>query len=149
MVYYVYLILAVLCFIGELFFMEFSLTCFGLGLLGASLTSWLGFGLGWQVLVFVAVSLALFLAIRPLALKHLYHKSKHVKTNVDALIGRTVGVHTPPDAKTRIGRVLTDGDNWRAYFAQDAKEGEEMRVEKVEGNTLFVAPIHKKEENKQ
>lgn len=149
MVYYVYLILAVLCFIGEVFTMDFSLTCFGLGLLGASLTSWLGFGLGWQVVVFVAVSLALFVAIRPIALKHLYHNSKHVKTNVDALIGRTVTVHTPPDQASRVGRVLSDGDNWRAYFSADAKEGEEMRVDKVDGNTLFVSPIQKNKENKQ
>lgn len=149
MVYYLYLILAVLCFIGELFTMDFSLACFGVGLLGASLTSWLGFGLGAQVIVFVAVSLALFVTIRPLALKHLYHNSKHVKTNVDALIGRTVTVHTPPDAQTDIGRVLIDGDNWRAQFNSPAKKGDEVRVEKVDGNTLYVAPIQKREEKKQ
>lgn len=149
MVYYIYLILAVLCFIGEVFTMDFSLTCFGLGLLGASLTSWLGFGLGWQVIVFVAVSLALFIAIRPVALKHLYHNSKHVKTNVDALIGRTVTVLTPPDERDRIGRVQTDGDNWRAHFSAPAAQGADARVEKVEGNTLYVTPIQNKEEHKQ
>lgn len=148
MAYYVYLILGVLCFIGELFTMDFSLTCFGLGLLGAGAASWLGLGLGWQAAVFIVLSLALFIGIRPLALKHLYHKSKNVKTNVDALVGRTVTVLTEPDPKNDIGRVLTDGDNWRAHFSSPAQKGQEMRVEKVEGNTLFVTPIQKQEDVK-
>lgn len=150
MVYYFYLILAVLCFIGELFLMEFSLTCFGLGLLGAALASWLGLGLGWQVAVFIVLSLALFIGMRPLALKHLYRGSKHVKTNVEALIGRTVTVLAEPEPHSRIGRVQTDGDNWRAHFAAHAPKGAYARVEKVEGNTLFVVPIqHNKEEKNQ
>ena len=43
--YYIYLILAVGCFVGEVFTMEFSLACMGIGLLGAGLMAWLGFGL--------------------------------------------------------------------------------------------------------
>ena len=35
MSYYIYLILAVACFVCELFTMEFSLTCLGIGALGA------------------------------------------------------------------------------------------------------------------
>ncbi len=145
MVYYIYLILAVLCFIGELFSMDFSLACFGVGLLGAAGVSALGLGLGWQVLVFIVVAGALFVGIRPLALKHLYHANKHVKMNVDALIGRRVTVLTAPDGEN-IGRVQTDGDNWRAQFAAPAVAGEEVQVEKVDGNTLFVVPIQTQEE---
>ncbi len=148
MAYYVYLILGVLCFIGEMFTMDFSLACFGVGLLGASAASWLGLGIGWQVLVFVVLSLALFVGIRPLALKHLYHKSQQVKTNVEALIGRMVTVLAEPDPQDNIGRVQTDGDNWRACFSAPAKKGQEVRVEKVDGNTLFVTPIQKTEETK-
>ena len=146
MAYYVYLILGVLCFIGEVFTMDFSLLCFGLGFLGAGATAWLGLGFGWQVLVFVGLSLALFIGLRPLALKHLYHKDKNVKTNVHALIGRSVVVLTEPDPKDHIGRVVTDGDNWRACFCAHEKKGEDVRVEKVDGNTLFVVPIQKQEE---
>lgn len=146
MVYYIYLILAVMCFIGEMFTMDFSLACFGAGLLGASAASWLGLGLGWQAVIFVAVAAALFVGIRPLALKHLYKNAKHVRTNVDALIGRTVNVLTPPDPQDNVGRVQTDGDNWRALFSAPAKAGEDVRVEKVDGNTLFVTPIQKTEE---
>ena len=39
---YIYLLIALGCFVGELFTMEFSLTCVGIGLLGAALVSWMG-----------------------------------------------------------------------------------------------------------
>lgn len=137
----VYLVLAVGCFIGELFTMDFSLVCFGTGLLGAAAAAWAGLGLGWQVILFVAVSLGLFVGIRPLALKHLYARNRQVKTNVDALIGRVVTVLSAPDPQDHIGRVQTDGDNWRAHFRTAAQRGDKVRVQKVEGNTLFVIPV--------
>ena len=147
MPYYTYLIVAVGCFIGELFTMDFSLTCFGIGLLGSAFASWLGLGIGSQSVLFVCISLLAFISVRPMAKKWLYMHTKHVKTNVDALIGRTVIVVTAPD-EDHIGRVQTDGDNWRAHFNAAAKEGEKVRVEKIDGNTLFVTTIPTQEEAK-
>ena len=138
-----YLILAVACFIGELFTMDFSLTCIGLGFAGSALVAWMGFGFVSQVILFVCVALLAFISIRPFAKKWLYMHTKNVKTNVDALIGRTVTVLTAP-AEDHIGRVQTDGDNWRAYFDGPAKEGDKVIVQKMDGNTLFVTT--KKEE---
>lgn len=143
MIYYSYLILAMGCFIAELFTMDFSLACFGTGLAGTALVSWLGLGLWWQVSVFIGLSMALFIGIRPLALKHLYHSSKNVKMNVDALIGRTVTVLTAPDEQDHIGRVETDGDNWRAFFVSPAQPGDRVQVQKIDGNTLYVVPFQK------
>lgn len=141
MAYYFYLALGVLCFIGEVFTFDFSLACFGTGLFGAGVASWFGLSLGWQVVVFIGVSLGLFIGIRPMALKYLYHKSQHVKTNVDALIGRKVLVTMEPDEETKIGRVQVDGDSWRAHFSAQVKVNEQVVVEKLEGNTLFVTLI--------
>lgn len=144
MAYYFYLSLGVLFIVGEMFTMDFSLACFGVGLFGASLASFLGLGLGWQVAVFVLVSVGLFVGIRPLALKHLYHKSPHVKTNVEALIGRQAQVTALPDQQG-IGRVQIDGDSWRAQFAHLPQSDEMVLVAKLEGNTLFVTPIQQEE----
>ena len=143
MAYYFYLILAVSCFIGELFTMDFSLTCIGLGLMGAALGAWLDLSIGGQAFLFACVSLLAFVSIRPLARKWLFMRTKNVKTNVDALIGRTVTVLTAP-AEDHIGRVQTDGDNWRAHFDGPAQEGDKVLVQKMDGNTLFVTT--KKEE---
>ena len=143
MVYYGYLILAMGCFIGELFTMDFSLTCIGIGLVGSAVAAWLGLGIGSQAVLFVCVSILAFISVRPMAKKWLYMHTKNVKTNVDALIGRTVTVLTAP-AEDHIGRVQTDGDNWRAHFDGAAKEGDKVIVQKMDGNTLFVTT--KKEE---
>ena len=143
--YSVYLILAVFCFIGELFTMDFSLTCFGMGLLAAAFGAWINLGLGSQVTLFVCISILSFISIRPFAKKWLYMHTKNVPTNVDALIGRTVTVLTAP-GEDHIGRVQTDGDNWRAFFQTPAKEGDKVRVEKMDGNTLFVVAISTQEE---
>jgi len=137
MVYYFYLVLAVSCFIGELFTMDFSLTCIGIGLLGAAFGVWMGLGIGSQAVLFVCLALLAFISVRPMAKKWLYMHTKNVKTNVDALIGRIVTVITAPDEE-HIGRVQTDGDNWRAYFETDAQVGDKVVVKKMDGNTLFV-----------
>ena len=141
--HYFYLIIAVCCFIGELFTMDFSLTCLGIGLLGSAFSAWMGYGLGSQVALFVCVSGLAFISIRPFAKKWLYMHTKNVKTNVDALVGRLVTVVTVPD-ENHIGRVQIDGDNWRANFAEKAKVGDKVVVQKIDGNTLFVI-THKKE----
>ena len=75
--YYVYLIIALGCFVGELFTMEFSLTCLGIGFLGAALISWLGGALWLQIAVFALVSIVCWIGVRPIALKHLYKKTNH------------------------------------------------------------------------
>ena len=63
MSYYIYYILAVCCFIGELFTMEFSLTCLGIGAIGAGVVSWLGLGIWWQVIVFTVVASVSWLGV--------------------------------------------------------------------------------------
>jgi len=144
MPYYIYWIFATACYVTEMLTMDFSLICFGTGFLGASLMAWLGLGLLWQIAAFIVVSLALFFGIRPMVLKYLYRTGKDVKMNVDALVGRIVVVQTAPDEQDHIGRVETDGDNWRAFFKAPAQPGERVQVEKIDGNTLFVVPVELK-----
>ena len=141
MLHYVYFTLAVICFIGELFIFDFSLTCFGLGLLATAIAAWVGLGIGWQAIIFCSVSIASIIGIRPLAHKFLYHRSPKVKTNVDALINRIGIVTQEPDETNHIGRVQIDGDSWRAFFEKPAAAQTKVRVEKVEGNTIFVVNI--------
>ena len=75
------------------------------GALGGGLTSFLGGPLWAQVVVFACVSTLLLFAVRPWAKRRLAATTPQMKTNVDALIGRSatlmgvVGsspVHLPP-----------------------------------------------------
>lgn len=136
--YYVYLILAVGCFVGELFTMEFSLTCLGIGALGAALMSVLGFTIWPQALVFAVVASACWIGIRPLALRHFYNRSKHIKTPAEDVIGQEAVVETAVDPEQQTGRVKVLGESWKATAAKPLPAGTLCIVEKLDGVTLTV-----------
>ncbi|MBO5911815.1 MAG: NfeD family protein [Elusimicrobiaceae bacterium] len=136
--FYVYLVLALGCFVGELFTMEFSLTCVGIGLLGAAAVSWLGTSLWVQVAVFSVVAVACWLGIRPLALKHLYGKVKEMKTPSEDVLGKQAVVEVAIDPAQGTGRVLVNGESWKATADKPLAKGTPCTVEKLNGVTLFV-----------
>ncbi len=136
--YYVYLILAVACFVGELFTMEFSLACLGIGALGASAAAWFGGGLWAQVAAFATLSAVCWAGIRPFALRHLYGKAKHIKTPAEAVIGQEGVVETAIDPVQETGRVKVCGENWKAAAKEPLPAGTVCVVEKLDGVTLTV-----------
>lgn len=136
--FYIYLVLALGCFVGELFTMEFSLTCVGIGLLGAALASWLGSALWVQIAAFALVAVTSWLGVRPLALKHLYGKVKEIKTPSEDVIGKPAVVEVDIDPVHDTGRVLVNGESWKATAAQALAKGTPCVVEKLNGVTLFV-----------
>ena len=136
--YYIYLVLALGCFVGELFTMEFSLTCVGIGLLGAALASWLASPLWVQVAVFSVVAILSWIGVRPVALKHLYGKIKDIKTPSEDVIGKPAVVEVNIDPVQDTGRVLVNGESWKATAAKALAKGTPCIVEKLNGVTLFV-----------
>ncbi len=136
--FYVYLIIALGCFVGELFTMEFSLTCLGIGLLAAGAASWLGSALWLQVAVFAIVAVISWIGVRPVALKHLYGKGKDVKTPADDVIGKPAVVEVAIDPVKETGRVLVAGESWKATAAKALAKDTPCVVEKLNGVTLFV-----------
>ena len=135
---YVYLLIALACFVGELFTMEFSLTCLGIGLLGAALCGWMGCALWVQITLFILLSVACWLGVRPLALKHLYGKMKEIKTPSDDVLGKPAIVEVDIDPLRDTGRVLVAGESWKATASTALRKGTPCVVEKLKGVTLFV-----------
>lgn len=138
MPHYIYLIAAVLCFVGEMFTMEFSLSCIGIGLTGAWLGAWLGLNLWWQVGFFIVLATIAWTGIRPFALRHLYDKVKYVKTPAEDIIGKTALVETPINPKTGEGRVKIGGESWKATADKELPAETECVVEKLDGVTVTV-----------
>ncbi len=138
MSYYLYFILAVCCFVGELFTMEFSLTCLGIGALGAGLCSWLGLGIWGQVLAFTGITVVCWLGIRPIALRHLYSGAKNIKTPAEDVIGQEAVVETTIDPSQQTGRVKVAGESWKATAEKAIPAGATCVVEKLDGVTLTV-----------
>ena len=115
------------------------------GALGGGLTSFLGGPVWAQVLVFACVSTLLLFAVRPWAKRRLAAATPQMKTNVDALIGRSATTITAVDDGG--GRVRLGGEEWSARLAPAAQggvtrleAGVSVTVAQIDGAVAVVAP---------
>ena len=114
------------------------------GALGGGLTSFLGGPVWAQVVVFACVSTLLLFAVRPWAKRRLAAATPQMKTNVDALIGRSAVTITPVDREG--GRVRLGGEEWSARLAPAAQgvtrleAGARVTVTQIDGAVAVVAP---------
>ena len=136
MSYTIWLIIGILLLIGEIFTLDFSLSCIGLAFIAAGLVSWLGLNVYLQLVTVCIVLVILFLTLRPFILKHISRK-KEYKSNIDALVGTKHDFYALKEDKKH-ALINIDGDVWEAQSATPLKEGKKVEVAKVEGATLLV-----------
>ena len=108
------------------------------GAVAGAATAALGGGVVLQVVVFVAVSVALIAVVRPIAARHRAHRPQ-LATGVDALKGRQAVVLEPVDRAG--GRIKLGGEIWsaRALDAERTYEvGQAVDVVDIEGATAIV-----------
>ena len=105
--------IAVLFFIIEVFTPGFIVACLGLGSLVAAITAYMGYNIDAQFISFSVSTLISLFLIRPLLYKK-GEKQDKIKTNTEALIGRVGSVSETIDNSFKSGRVLIDGDQWKA-----------------------------------
>lgn len=122
---------------------------FAAGSLLALLAAVLGAPVPVQVLIFVAGSLVTLVIIRPLAGK--YINGRRVPTNADRVIGQEAVVTEAIDNLHAQGQVKVAGAPWTARSDDDApiSAGTTVRVLRIEGVKLYVAPIHAAKETPQ
>ena len=140
MEYYYWLIAAIVLVILEIMTAGFGVICFAIGAAFAALVSGLGGTLTWQVVVFVVVSMLAFIFLRPVVIRFLDKKSKNVKTNAEALIGRRGVVSECIDAEQHTGRVAIDGDDWKAVSEDGSviEKGADVEIVKLDSIIVTV-----------
>lgn len=136
--YQIWLIAAIVMVIIELLTAGFGVICFAIGALFSALTAYLGAGLLWQLLVFAVTSVLTFFFLRPVLIKLLDRKTKEVKTNADALIGKTGLVSETIDAGQNTGRVAVDGDDWKAVSEDGSVINKGEKVEIVSRDSIIL-----------
>lgn len=136
--YQIWLIAAIVLVILEIFTAGFGIICFAIGALFSALTSYLGGSMVWQLVVFAAASMLSFFFLRPVIIKVLDRKSKDIKTNADALVGRVGIVSETIDANQNTGRVAIDGDDWKAVSADSVVINKGQRVEIVSRDSVIL-----------
>lgn len=137
-----WLILGIVLLIGEIFTMDFSLTCFAIACFVAAILSWIGLGTYWQLAAVAATIFILLFTLRPLVLKYLNKKGQAFKSNMEALIGKELTV-SQTNAQTGKYYAKNDGDLWELACEEKLSQGDSVKVFKVDGIKLFV-----KKENK-
>lgn len=137
--WHIWIIIATVLIIVEIFAPGFVLACLGIGAIGAAVSSLFVESLEIELTVFSILSIVCFIYVRPIALKTFFSNDKF-KSNVDVLIGKSAEVSEAFNSSTLRGRVKIDGDDWRAETRefQELKIGDIVKIIKVESNTLIV-----------
>ena len=146
-IWYIWLILGVLFIIAEMFTSGFVLLWFGIGALVAALLAFTGLvGVPLQILVFLAVSIALTIASRTIFERFLMRGSpgRELKMGLDTLPGRMGVVVEPSKGVMQEGAVRVFAATWRAFPAEGEeplREGEQVLIERVEGASVYVRRV--------
>ena len=113
---------------------------FAVSALVALLVALLG-GPGWlQGTLFLVISAVLLALLRPLVKR--YVTPRITATNVDSVIGSTGLVTTAIDNVSAVGQVKLGAMEWtaRSTSGQLIPVGTRVRVDKIEGVTVYVSP---------
>ncbi len=138
--FWVWVLLAAILLIAEIFTATFFLLPFGIGAAVAAVLEYLGVSVGWQWLAFIVVSAVILVVVRRYA-ERLTHEPP-VRTGVDRMLGKSgyvVEEVVPRDAQ---GRVRIEREEWRADSADGEvlPVGTKVTVERIDGTRLIVRP---------
>ena len=139
-VYQIWLIAAIVLVILEVATAGFGVICFAIGAGFAALAAGLGASVTWQIVIFAIISLLTFIFLRPVVMRFLDKRSKDVKTNADALVGRKGIISERIDATQHTGRVAIDGDDWKAVSDDGSviEKGTEVEIVKLDSIIVTV-----------
>ncbi|HEV3284948.1 MAG TPA: NfeD family protein [Solirubrobacteraceae bacterium] len=137
----IWIVAACLLGVGEMHQGGFYLAPFALGAAVAAVVSLLGVGAALSAIVFVLVSVLVFLTLRPVARRH-RRLPPSIRTGAAALIGRPAIVLERIANNEGVGCVKIDGGEvWTARsYAEDEviDVGERVEVVEIRGATALV-----------
>ena len=136
----VWLVLLIVFLVAEAATVTITSLWFAAGALVALIAGTLGAKFWVQVVLFLAVSALLLIALRPIIKKHF--TPKLTPTNVDAIIGSRGYVTSDIDNMAATGTVKLGAMEWTARSA-DGKvipTGTLIQVERIEGVKAIVSP---------
>jgi membrane protein implicated in regulation of membrane protease activity len=140
-----WIVLGVILIIAEIFTLGFVLFWFGVGAIAAALTGWLGFGFGWQFLVFAIVSIVLTAMSRVILTNYFSPSTDNsIKMGMDSLPGQIGTVTIASKGALREAAVKVYGSTWTAFPIDNEMflvEGEKVEVVRVQGSSLYVQKI--------
>lgn len=131
--------------IAELTTMQLISIWFAAGAIAAFIATLCGLTMSMQLFIFIAVSIVLLIATRPLLKKFRVGDSQ--PTNIDLDIGKTAVVIEEINNTSDTGRARLNGVDWKAVSSDGSviPEGSIVKIDKISGTKLFVTLSEKKE----
>ncbi len=139
---FVWLGLVILFLIAEGATVSLVSLWFAAGAVVAMFAALLGAGAWLQTGLFLVVSGALLLMLRPIVRRYLVPKI--TPTNVDSLVGATGLVTEAIDNVTASGQVKLGAMEWtaRSTTGENIPQGTLIRVDRIEGVKAYVTPVN-------
>ena len=139
---FVWLGLVILFLIAEGATVSLVSLWFAAGAVVAMFAALLGTGIWLQTGLFLVVSGALLLMLRPIVRRYLVPKI--TATNVDSLVGSTGLVTEAIDNVTASGQVKLGAMEWtaRSTTGENIPQGALIRVDRIEGVKVYVTPVN-------
>lgn len=131
---FIWLIIAILLMIGEIYTPGFFLFCISIGALSAAATALVTKSIMIQISIFVVIIIISVLMIRPV-LNKFFVKDK--KTNSQRMIGMNVVVEEEITKENK-GRVKINGESWFASANETISKGEKVIIDSIDGLTVKV-----------
>lgn len=139
---FVWLGLVILFLIAEGATVSLVSLWFAAGAVVAMFAALLGAGAWLQTGLFLVVSGALLLMLRPIVRRYLVPKI--TATNVDSLVGATGLATVAIDNVTASGQVKLGAMEWtaRSTTGENIPQGTLIRVDRIEGVKVYVTPVN-------
>ena len=139
-IWHIWLILAAIAIISEMFHQGFVLICFGVGFLLGMVASMLHLGMAWQVAFFATGTFIALIGIRPFIIRFMERRNPEVKTNTDALVGKSGIVIETIEPETSDGRIKIGGEDWWAISDSGVRieKDEHVTIVRIEGVKVYV-----------
>ncbi|HEY8461869.1 MAG TPA: NfeD family protein [Blastocatellia bacterium] len=140
----IWLIIAAIFVVAEVFTSGFFLLWFGVGALAAAVIAMLGVSsVAAQTIIFLIVSVALVVASRTIFERFLDRPadSNRLSSGIETIIGQVGAVVESSRGALNEGAVSVYGSVWTAFPAEGErplKEGDSVVVERIEGNAIYV-----------
>jgi len=140
-------VLGAVLIVAEVFTSGFVLLWFGIGALAAGFAAIVGINsLALQFVIFALVSIGLTAASRTIFVNYFSREKTgdSLRTGVDSLPGKIGTVVSSSRGAMQEGAVKVFGSTWTAYPAageSPLEAGERVRVESIEGSSIYVRRI--------
>ena len=138
--WWMWILAALVCGIIEVTSISFVFAMFAIGALAAGIAAAFGANLTVQIAIFIVVSVALLVVLRPFLKGRIDRSTDYVPSNTDGLIGKSA--YVTETVGERHGRIQFSGGKWSARTeGPNLPVGAQVRVDRIDGATAVVSAL--------